>query len=118
MHSEIHVMAYSFQVPADSVLYNATFLHYEIFNRSIDVYHDVLFSQFVDADIGCRYNDRIGCDTSLNSFFAYNDPATVDSGSVCDVNISGYGHQKIAQGITFLNRKLSAFAQVSFSGAH
>ena len=109
MHSEIHVMAYSFEVPADSVLYNATFMHYKIFNRSTEIFHDVLFSQYVDADIGCPYNDRVGCDTALNSYFAYNDPDIIDSGSVCYGNVQGYGRQKVTQGVTFLDRQLSAF---------
>lgn len=117
MYSEIHILAYSFDVPSDSILYNTTFLRISIISRAAELFKGVRFSMYFDTDIGCPYNDRIGCDTALNSYFGYNDPDIPDAGSNACYGIEGYGRLKVAQGFTFLNRKMTSVSNTTtFNG--
>ena len=69
---EIQGMAYAFDCSSDSALNTATFLHYEIINRSDTVYDSTSFGLFVDMDLGYSWDDRVGCDVGRGAFFTYN----------------------------------------------
>lgn len=49
-----------------------TFMHYEIFNRSPNTYHDCYIGIFVDGDIGDHSDDYVGSNVGNNSFYFYN----------------------------------------------
>jgi hypothetical protein len=101
---EIHGMMYAFDaVPADTALYQTMFLHYEIFNRSINTYSDVYVGAWIDFDIGCYSDDWIGSDSSLHMFYGYNGD---DFDNLCPV---GYLNNTPAQGVMFLNQNLTSF---------
>jgi len=111
MHAELHVLAYA--IAGTAPIGNTTFLKVTVYNRSGADYHDVYLSNFVDNDLGCANNDRVGCDTPGNYFYTYNGVvagAIGDQGSVCPTGEIGYGLQKVTQGTVFLNHKLSSFA--------
>lgn len=120
MQVELHVMAYANAGPAP--ISNTTFLHITVFNRSSSNYHGVYFSHWVDNDLGCANNDRVGCDTVSNYFYVYNgivptvSPVQYDGGAVCPLGELGYGYQKVAQATVFLNRKMNSFCY-SINGA-
>jgi hypothetical protein len=106
------VLANAFTSTPDSVINNTTFLHVEVFNRSTDTLYKTYFSNFMDADLGCSENDRIGCDTALDLFYTYNGILggnSCDSGNACLSGSKGYGCDKVALGATFLNGKMSSF---------
>ncbi|MGB1247854.1 MAG: T9SS type A sorting domain-containing protein, partial [Chitinophagales bacterium] len=67
---EIQCMAYAYAT--NDVLNDCTFYDYKIINKSNRDYHDFIFSQFVDPDLGEATDDFIGCDTARNMAFAYN----------------------------------------------
>lgn len=69
---EIHGMAYAYNCPADSALVYSTFLHYDIYNRSTNTYHDTYIGAFVDTDLGDAWDDYVGCDVERGSFICYN----------------------------------------------
>ncbi len=96
---EIHAMAYAYDTPSDSALYNTIFLNYNIINRSDTTYSDFYLGTFIDFDIGDHLDDYIGCDSALNTFFGYN------GDSVDGI----YGIYPPAQGVTFLSSPMSAF---------
>lgn len=100
---EIHGMAYAFECPEDSALWNTIFLHYDCINLSENNYHDLYVGIWSDLEIGFPGDDFAGTDTLLNSIFAYNadwyDDIMFDYGA--------YGMHPPAQSVTFLNRKLS-----------
>lgn len=103
---DVHLMVYGYQGTASPALNNSLFMHYAVVNRSDDGYHDLLLGSWNDFDLGDFSNDRVGCDTSLNSFFVYN-------GSSPDVDLQGskgYGAMKATFGVKLLNRKLTSFA--------
>jgi len=59
---EIRAMAYAFNEPTDSALWNTTFLHYEIENRSNTTYYETMVGSFTDIDLGNPWDDYVGCD--------------------------------------------------------
>lgn len=69
---EIHGMAYVFDEPGDSALWNSVFLHYDIFNRSDTTYTETYTGNFTDFDIGYAQNDYVICDVQRGAFIGYN----------------------------------------------
>jgi hypothetical protein len=105
---EIHAMAYAFE-NANSDLDNTIFINYRIYNRSENNYSNLKLGLWTDFRLGCPFNDMIGCDTLLNTYFCYNG-SSVDA---CGIN--GYGNFPPAQGVTFLNAKMSSFNDAAFN---
>lgn len=86
---EIHGSAYEYTCPSitDSLkeLNYTTFYQYKIFNRSTFQYENVHLGIWQDADLGCYFDDLVGCIQNQNFGFVYN-------GSPIDpVNCNGYG---------------------------
>ncbi len=54
---------------------NTIFVRYSILNTGLktDTLNEVIFSLCLDPDLGYMNDDLVGCDTMLNSGFAYND---------------------------------------------
>lgn len=73
---QVEAMAYAFdcsQSPCpDTSLDYATFLHYELTNRSDTAYHDIYLGNVQDFDIGSFGDDYTGCDSSLSLAIGYN----------------------------------------------
>jgi hypothetical protein len=90
-------MAYAFNCPADSALWNTLFLSYKIINRSLSIYHDTYIGLFADLDIGYQGDDYIGCDVKRGSFYAYNGKEVDGTGQA-----NAYGAHPPAQSVTFL----------------
>ncbi len=101
---EIHGMAYAFDEPTSEALNNAVFVNYQIINRSDKVLSYTRIAKFADLDLGYSQDDYIGCDSSLNSFYAYNGTSIDGNGEP-----QAYGDFPPAQAITFLNQSMSAF---------
>ena len=92
---------------------NAVFVQYEIVNKSMNRYISFDVAQWVDPDLGCFSNDRVGCDTSRSLMFAYNGTAMdADCGSE-----HGYGNLPIALGVELLNQPINAFGYFTGQGA-
>ena len=95
---EIHAMAYAYDEPADSALWNTIFFNYKIINRSDTNYHDVYLGLFTDTYLGYGWDDRIECDVRNGMYFTYN-------GEAIDGNENdslAYGANPPAQGIMLL----------------
>lgn len=106
--AEIHATAFAYECPQDSIFNNSIFFHYDIINKSDTFYHDFYLSSYIDFDLGGPWDDFVGCDTMLNSFFAYNGD-DFDDDSFLYGEIYGYYDHPPAQGVTFLNQELSSF---------
>lgn len=101
---EIRGMAYGFHAADDEVLNQTVFVNYLIVNRSAMTYDSVYFGKFADLDIGYPWDDFIGCDTSLHSYFAYNGAPVDGSGEP-----GSYGDLPPAQSVTWFNQPLTLF---------
>ncbi len=92
---EVHLMAYQFN-STDAAVNEATFLHYDIYNRSQNTYDSVYVGNFIDMDIGNGGDDYVGCDTVNNYWYTYNGEA-VDAASS-----TGYDSLPPAQALLYL----------------
>lgn len=94
---EIHGMAYAFDAPADSILHNTIFLHYDIINRSVNQYTNSWVGIFADIDIGYAQDDYLASDVENGGFIGYNGTAVDGSGQPW-----AYGAYPPAMGIQIL----------------
>lgn len=101
---EIHGMAYAFDKPEDSVLWNTTFVHYDIINRSDTTYHDTYLGVWSDISIGNPWDDFIGCDVQNGFYYGYNGDEEDENstGPDGDELILGYGEHPPALGTAIL----------------
>lgn len=95
---QVNELAFAFQ--SSDEINNMTFYTYNIINKSNNVLNKTYMSQWVDPDLGCANNDRVGCDTSRSLGIVYNGfvsggtqigGITADEGSVCPTSEVGYG---------------------------
>lgn len=102
---DVRFKASSFQNSTSEALNNTIFLSYYIENVSGIDYDSFSVGLFTDFSVGSQFNNFVGCDTLLQSFYAYNathtEPLFNESESP-------------AVGITFLNRDMDAF--VAYNG--
>lgn len=110
---QVNALAFAFQ-SGDNVN-DMTFYRYHLVNKSGDVLSKTYLSQYTDPDLGCPYNDRVGCDTSRNMAFVYNGVplntpntiglnyvADVTGSSVCAGGTIGYGTDLPVLGIAMV----------------
>lgn len=71
----IEIRQTAFAFASKGVTGNIIYLRYNIVNtgRVADVIDSVYFGVWADPDLGDPYDDLVGCDTTLNSGFVYND---------------------------------------------
>jgi hypothetical protein len=67
---EVQATAFGFNVPGD--LGNTTFYRYRIENRGSKSIDNMGVSMWADFDLGNAFDDRLGTDSSLALFYAYN----------------------------------------------
>jgi hypothetical protein len=109
LNFDILGMAYAFN-SQDSALKNTIFLSYELLNNSINDYHNFYFGLATDVEVGYGYDDYVGCDTLLNLGYVYN--GTEMDGDGGD---GTYGANPPVQGMIFLNQKMSAFVDFTYT---
>jgi hypothetical protein len=105
---QVNELAFAFQ--SSDEVNNMTFYTYNIINKSGAALHSTYMSQWVDPDLGCANNDRVGCDTSRSLGIVYNgfvqganqqNGVTCDNGSVCPTSEVGYGCNLPMLGVEF-----------------
>ncbi|MCK5456773.1 MAG: hypothetical protein KAI45_06565, partial [Melioribacteraceae bacterium] len=68
---EIRQTVFGYSPDTHEELDGVLFVRYNIVNKSSEIYEDVYFSAMSDPDLGDYTNDLVGCDTTLNSGYAY-----------------------------------------------
>lgn len=87
---EIGIMAYAFQ-SADQVLNQTIFCELTMTNKASVQLSDTYIGLFIDPDIGCPYDDYVGCLPQQRLAFAYNADATDgEPGCICDFGVFTY----------------------------
>jgi len=101
---EIHGMAYAFDKPQDSVLWNTVFVHYDIINSSDTTYHDTYLGIWTDVSLGNPWDDFIGCDVQNGFYYGYNgdEDDEFSTGPSGDQFILGYDEHPPAMGVAIL----------------
>lgn len=103
---EIQASAYTYNCNSDDILKNTIFLSYKIINKSTETYKDVYAGLWADFDIGNLFDDYVGSDSTLNTFYAYNaddfDNDTVIKSKSGDYAYKGFGKMLPVQSLTYL----------------
>ncbi len=103
---EIQASAYTYNCNNDDILKNTVFLNYKIVNRSSETYKDVYAGIWADFDIGNLFDDYVGSDSALNTFYAYNaddfDNDTIIKSKSGDFSYKGFGKMLPVQSLTYL----------------
>ena len=60
---EVQVQAFGYKT--NDELNDMTFQRYKLINRATESIDSTFFALWIDADLGCAYDDYIGCDTTL-----------------------------------------------------
>ena len=94
---EVHGMAYAYDSPEDSVLWNTIFLHYDIINRSDTTYENTWMCIWTDFNLGYVWDDYVGCDVQRGGYFVYNGTPVDGNGEP-----EAYGEHPPAMGVLFL----------------
>lgn len=73
---EVQVEAFAYA--SNDQLNNMTFMRYKLINRAIETLDSCYFAMWVDPDLGCPFDDYVGCDTTVvkgkprNLMYIYN----------------------------------------------
>jgi hypothetical protein len=67
---EVQVQAFGYQT--SDALNDMTFQRYKLVNRANDYLDSTYFAMWVDPDLGCYLDDYIGCDTTADLMYVYN----------------------------------------------
>ncbi|HSF90085.1 MAG TPA: T9SS type A sorting domain-containing protein [Saprospiraceae bacterium] len=107
---EIQLTVYGFNCTDNPVLNNALFNSYKIINQHDLPLDSMLFGMWTDYDLGCAYDDYIGCDTTRHTEFVYNsDVIDGDAGNDCTNASPIYGAVPPVQSFTYLSHPMYSF---------
>ncbi|MCC7244380.1 MAG: T9SS type A sorting domain-containing protein [Saprospiraceae bacterium] len=102
---EIQVQAFGYVT--NDELNDMTFQRYKLINRATEYIDSTYFAMWADPDLGCYLDDYIGCDTTRDLMFVYNQDA-VDGqpGASCDQGVTTYGAKVPILGIDYFRGPL------------
>lgn len=103
---DMGIAAYVFECPQNEVVKNSVFVDFEIINRSGHSYDSTYIGFYTDFDLGCPYDDYLGCMPDANSYYVYN--KDVEDNPDC-FGVPGFGLNIPVQSVAFLNRTLDHF---------
>ena len=108
---EIQLTVYGFNCEDNSILNNALFNSYKVINQHDQPLDSVYFGMWTDYDLGCAYDDYIGCDTSRHTEFVYNSDVTDgEDGNDCSNGSPVYSSQPPIQSFTYLSHPMFSFS--------
>ena len=70
MSMEVQVQSFAYQ--SNDELNNMTFQRYKLINRGTEPLDSTFFAMWVDPDLGCAFDDYIGCNVERDLAFIYN----------------------------------------------
>ncbi len=88
---QMEVQVQAFAYASNDELNDMTFQRYKLINKATDPIENTYFAMWVDPDLGCSSDDYIGCDTSRELMYVYNqDQLDGTSGCVCTPTVPTY----------------------------
>ncbi len=103
--AEIHFMTYAFNCDEYDPLNYTVFTRHKLLNKSGGDLSEFKIGIWMDADLGCFFDDYFGCDTLLNTQYIYNSDNEDGAEPQC-IGIPTYGENPPVQAVTFLNQKM------------
>ncbi len=99
---EVQLLAYSF-VSIEPAINNATFYDYKFINRNVESLDSTVIGIWIDPDLGCYTDDRVGCIPEDNMSFIYNaDAIDGDENCSCAGGVNTYCEEIPVVGIKVL----------------
>ena len=103
---EVHVTSFTFKSQeAEGII----FFKHKIINKASEDIRQMNFGQWMDFDLGCSTNDKMGSDKERQMIYAYNGSSEVDCGE------NSLEEKQIAVGFTYLRGPLGPFIIVEGS---
>ncbi|MEO6039483.1 MAG: hypothetical protein ABIQ93_13805, partial [Saprospiraceae bacterium] len=107
---EVQVQAFGYAT--NDELNDMTFQRYKLINRANDVIDSTFFAMWVDPDLGCAFDDYIGCDTSRSLMVVYNqDAQDGNTGTTCQGGTNTYGTNVPILGVDYFRGPLDTFGE-------
>lgn len=104
---QMEVQVHSFAYNTNDELNDMTFYHYKLINKAKEDLIDCYFGLFVDPDLGCYQDDRIGCDIERSLAYVYNEDEVDGVGATSQCyGVPTYGTNIPMVGIDFLRGPL------------
>lgn len=100
---EIHLLAYTFDLPNVKHIDRSLFFRYTIINRSQNDYNNIKFGLYKDMDIGWAVDDAVGTVPSSNIVYAYNKDDFDEISVPAQPGLRGYGSTIPAMGFKSIN---------------
>jgi hypothetical protein len=102
---EVQVQAFGYLT--NDQLNDMTFQRYKLINRATQRIDSMFFAMWIDPDLGCSIDDYIGCDTSRNLMYVYNqDAQDGQPGTSCDGGVATYGDHIPILGVDYFRGPL------------
>jgi len=95
----MEIRAQAFVFATNDEVNNMTFYNYELINRSTQTLTNTYFGVYLDCDIGCSFDDYVGCDVQRGLGYCYNGNAIDAIG--CGTWTSPIGENPPALGVDF-----------------
>ena len=103
---EIQVQAFAYAT--NDQLNNMTFQRYKLINRAVESIDSMYFAMWADPDLGCYEDDYIGCDTSRNLMYVYNEDALDGNpGCSCPQGVNTYCDEVPILGVDYFRGPLA-----------
>ena len=107
---QMEVQVQSFGYVTTDELNDMTFQRYKLINRAPDRIDSTFFAMWVDPDLGCYTDDYIGCDTTKDLMYVYNQDATDGQpGCNCDQGVTTYCDKVPILGVDYFRGPLDTF---------
>jgi len=104
---QMEVQVQSFGYTTNDELNDMTFQRYKLINRATDRIDSMFFAMWVDPDLGCAYDDYIGCDTARSLMVVYNqDNQDGQPGCNCDQGTATYCNEVPILGVDYFRGPL------------
>ncbi len=104
---QMEIQAQAFAFKTNDQMNDMTFTKYKLVSRSNESLGGTYFGIWLDPDLGCGEDDFIGCDTTRNLMYVYNEDAVDgDDGSNC-FGVPTYGDKVPYFGVDFFRGPLS-----------
>lgn len=69
---QMEVQVQAFAYATNDEINDMTFQRYKLINRAIESIDSMFFAMWVDPDLGCAFDDYVGCDTIRSMAYIYN----------------------------------------------
>ena len=95
----MEIRAQAFAFATNDEINSMTFYNYEMINRSTQELTNTFFAVYLDCDIGCSFDDYVGCDVQRGLGYCYNADAIDNDG--CGSWANPIGANPPAVGVDF-----------------